>query len=254
MNNFFKLSTVSILALMAASNANAAGYTCEELIEYTSCNDGYYLNAGDCIEGATCAAGNYLLRYCDDEYQFQELVFNACVDTGVGVFEEYVSKEFCDEICDGSDCYYYAGWHCLDMADPHITHSPTVECVSCPTVAMKDKDGNAVTVKSEPGSFGVNSCYIDPNAYFTDTKGTYHYTSNCSAIQYDIEIDQSICKALGGVDGECFLPDSIPLSQSECEKMEEDGAVWKSETGMCYCESYWTSEPGESLKCNGLEE
>ena len=50
---------VSLFALFAANNAMAAGYVCEELIEYTSCMDGYYLTNGDCIASAIqslCAA------------------------------------------------------------------------------------------------------------------------------------------------------------------------------------------------------
>ena len=58
MTKFFKLTGVSILAIMATANANAAGYTCEELIEYTSCNAGYALTDGDCIR--LCDAGYYL--------------------------------------------------------------------------------------------------------------------------------------------------------------------------------------------------
>jgi len=58
MHKFFKLSAVSVLAIVAASNANAAGYTCEELIEYTSCNTGYALVNSDCVR--TCDAGYYL--------------------------------------------------------------------------------------------------------------------------------------------------------------------------------------------------
>ena len=55
MNKLLKLTGVSILAVMATANANAAGYTCEELIEYTSCNTGYALLDGDCV----CDGGYY---------------------------------------------------------------------------------------------------------------------------------------------------------------------------------------------------
>jgi len=55
MNKLLKLTGVSMLAIVAASNANAAGYTCEELIEYTSCNTGYALLDGDCV----CDGGYY---------------------------------------------------------------------------------------------------------------------------------------------------------------------------------------------------
>ena len=52
-----KLCGVSLCTLLAATGANAAGYTCEELIEYTSCNPGYYLNAG-----TSCPAGYRLIK------------------------------------------------------------------------------------------------------------------------------------------------------------------------------------------------
>ena len=55
MNKFLKLTGVSVLAIMTANGANAAGYTCEELIEYTSCNTGRALVDGDCV----CDAGYY---------------------------------------------------------------------------------------------------------------------------------------------------------------------------------------------------
>ena len=55
MNKLLKLTGVSVLAIMATANANAAGYTCEELIEYTSCNTGYALLDGDCV----CDGGYY---------------------------------------------------------------------------------------------------------------------------------------------------------------------------------------------------
>ena len=42
---------------MVASNAMAAGYTCEELIEYTSCDPGYYITYGG-EYNATLQAGN----------------------------------------------------------------------------------------------------------------------------------------------------------------------------------------------------
>ena len=105
MHKFFKLTGVSILAVAAASNANAAGYTCEELIEYTSCNTGYYLNSGDCIEGTTCGAGNYLKSSCQEDYSY-----------GTGwcktwdVWESGHTAESCQEKCDeaGEDgCQFF---------------------------------------------------------------------------------------------------------------------------------------------------
>ena len=110
MHKFFKLTGVSMLAVAAASNANAAGYTCEELIEYTSCNTGYYLNSGDCIEGTTCGAGNYLKSSCKEDYRY-----------GTGwcktwdVWESGHTAESCQEKCDeaGEDGCQFFGEGCV---------------------------------------------------------------------------------------------------------------------------------------------
>ncbi|MBR2412175.1 MAG: hypothetical protein IKB10_00710 [Alphaproteobacteria bacterium] len=90
MKKLLKFSSVSMLAIMTASGANAAGYTCEELIEYTSCNDGYYLNSGKCIEGSACVAGNYLAPSCPE------------VDSE---YFEYVSNYEDDDMPEGGWCY-----------------------------------------------------------------------------------------------------------------------------------------------------
>jgi len=83
MNKILKLTGVSMLAIMAAANANAAGYTCEELVEYTSCNPGYYLNqentgsytcpqgfheaADICIEGEWVTVNHYNKDICHED-------------------------------------------------------------------------------------------------------------------------------------------------------------------------------------------
>ncbi len=145
MNKFLKLTGVSVLAIVATTGANAAGYTCEELIEYTACNDGWYLNDGDCIESTTCPSGSYLRPFCS--------VGDCALDY------DFDTNEY---MCCGGE--YVAN----------------LECTQCPSVGLTDKDGKLVTVKSQPGSMGVGSCYIDPNAYFENEAGIYHYKSNCS--------------------------------------------------------------------------
>ena len=57
MNKLLKLTGVSMLAIITANGANAAGYTCEELIEYTSCNPGYYLNTASSYPDYTYGKG-----------------------------------------------------------------------------------------------------------------------------------------------------------------------------------------------------
>ncbi len=97
MQKLLKLTGVSVLTIVAATGANAAGYTCEELIEYTSCNDGYYLNSGDCIEGTTCGAGNYLVGTCPSDYYVED------PDGDV-----LVRFEWGTNWCDMDDRFFYA--------------------------------------------------------------------------------------------------------------------------------------------------
>ena len=54
---------VSISAILSTTGANAAGYTCEELVEYTSCNPGYAFTYDEmsCSDGSRpdFVDGNY---------------------------------------------------------------------------------------------------------------------------------------------------------------------------------------------------
>ena len=215
MKNILKLTGVSVLAIVATANAYAAGYTCEELIEYTSCNPGYYLNAGECIERTSCPSGSYLNVDCFNDASFGGEAGSIYLSRWDGVIS------------------------CENSIDSWL---PTIECKPCPSVGMTDKDGNAVTVKSEPGSYGIDSCYIDPNAYFTDTKGTYHYKSNCSAATLTIgmDIDEDLCvNVLSGEwdDAEGCAYFAVPLSQAVCEEIVYDsvaGGEWDSDSGLCF--------------------
>ncbi len=223
MQKFLKLTGVSVLAIVAATGANAAGYTCEELIEYTACNDGWYLNDGDCIESTTCPSGSYLRPFC------------SVSDCGVSYDSE--TEEY--TCCDGD---YVAN----------------LECIQCPSVGLTDKDGKVVSVKSQPGSMGVGSCYIDPNAYFKDSTGTYHYKSNCSVRFWETSPDtEEECTSLGFewvyTSGEsdsyyvCALNMRISeqlgliKTEEECNAAAEKiyGLVWKDEGDYYYsrCET-----------------
>jgi len=86
MQKILKLTGISMLAIMATANANAAGYTCEELIEYTSCNPGYALSMGGYI--------------CPDGYVYK---------TG---------------ICNDAESYYY-GVSSLENCEPYTVESPS---------------------------------------------------------------------------------------------------------------------------------
>ena len=67
MKKLLQLTGISVVAIMTANVANAAGYTCEELIEYTSCNPGYALSMGDYI----CPDGYvYKTGICNDQESY----------------------------------------------------------------------------------------------------------------------------------------------------------------------------------------
>jgi len=129
MQKILKLTGVSILAIMATTNANAAGYTCEELIEYTSCNPGYYLNTahsdytygkGWCnVDGDMAMESGYTQESCAEAY---------CT-----YFEEEYSEE-----CDDTDYYYGDGYYKPSEDEPTFdfisASSPdTANCSICPS-------------------------------------------------------------------------------------------------------------------------
>jgi len=131
MNKLIKLSAVSMLAIVAATGANAAGYTCEELIQYTSCNPGYYLNNGDCIGLVTsCDAGYYLTgaQYsCPDGYVW---IAGAC-DTGT-IKGGYSSPEYCEGAAAGTwygdGCLFQSLYDAYDVVD--VVSGTTNTCPS----------------------------------------------------------------------------------------------------------------------------
>ena len=307
MQKFLKLSTVSILAIVAASGANAAGYTCEELIEYTSCNTGYYLNAGKCIEGASCGAGNYI-AICPSEYVLME---NICCDEDSGdcgisvdcngeyavyyaqgcvrkdaVEYEYFSMYDIQPINETVECVQcVAGTYqpsagqygCLECpagsecaTDGLATHTlceigeysntGATTCSSCPATGLTDKDGAVVNATTaQKGSAGVYACYIGEEYSFTDTKGTYHFKSDCALKPWTVyptteeeckmfdEEFQWVCSDDSESDDcECLQKDKFdseghgisiyaPTTKEECDKI--DDTMWD---GECKCvENTW---------------
>ena len=101
MNKLLKLTGVSMLAIMTATNANAAGYTCEELVEYTSCNPGYSLTVND--------------TRCPDGYMYLE---NMCHSYDY-LYEGY-SREACENEEVDMDFHYY-GNICVEDTAQEMT-------------------------------------------------------------------------------------------------------------------------------------
>ena len=198
MQKFLKLSTVSMLTIVAATGANAAGYTCEELIEYTSCNDGYYLNSGDCIEGATCGAGNYLVGTCPSGYYEEDpdegrYLVTYRFDTGwcyMDSFYNVASEEECTSQFDeenglrgkwyGSGCVssnedFVAAesYTCTSCASG--TYQPSAgqySCITCP--AGSECPTTTAATLCEIGTYssaGATACTICPATGLTDKDG-----------------------------------------------------------------------------------
>jgi len=229
MNKILKLTGVSMLAIMATANANAAGYTCEELIEYTSCNPGYslkpicpdgYTYATDwCVDGGGYFATDITPEDCVEGSWYGE----GCAETGVegGDFISMSASQcnLCQAgyICagdtaDATPCP--AGSYCATtgLAQPtglcalntYSTGGATA-CISCPDTDLTDKDGKTVVAKTATtGTDSPSKCFVDPDAYFKNTKGIYHFKSNCSYVyRFDSatateEEKEARCEELGG--------------------------------------------------------
>ncbi len=204
MNKLIKLTGVSMLAVIATTNANAAGYTCEELIEYTSCNTGYYLNDGDCIPGNTCPAGNYIKAICPDGYIYSDTWsgYGAPVWT-----TEFSSQAECEEaggcvwygagcVLEGSypdemdiDVFISAtGYECTAcVAGSYQPSAGQYECITCPAGSECATSGLTSATLCEPGEYsnaGAIACSTCPAHQYTNASGqsvTVPATSNAGA-------------------------------------------------------------------------
>ena len=245
MNKFLKLTGVSILAIVAAANANAAGYTCEELIEYTSCNDGYYLNSGECIESATCGAGNYLNTTCPDGYVYSDAwcyddyeewnyswskeecedrgtkwygagcvkgnkddpdswmwadasaftasgVSATCTPCVAGSYQNQAGQYSCS-LCDAGTYQPESGkTSCVDApVGNYVAGTGATTYTACPATGLTDKDGNTVVATTPTtGSTSMSACYVGEEYYFTDSKGVYHYKSDCAVQLWQMSVEE----------------------------------------------------------------
>ncbi|MBR2412759.1 MAG: hypothetical protein IKB10_03800 [Alphaproteobacteria bacterium] len=285
MQKLIKLTGVSILAIVASVNANAAGYTCEELIEYTSCNDGYYLSDKKCIENITCPAGNYLATSCPEGLTYHKgWCLLACGADCYRFGLDYPTQEDCTDM---GETWYGAG--CANESEEYDSlnevsfSAPTSTCTSCPTHQYTNANGQSVTVSttSNAGSTSLQECYVTPDTYFTDSKGTYHYKSDCKYKQYLQPVtSEEECIAIAVAetnwkysedtgrnhewewDGDrCMFsypegptPSSFaPTTEAECnalaEKNDHGGYIeWEDNQCVCYDEWNWDEN---GLGCYG---
>ena len=258
----FLIGGVSLFAILSAVNAMAAGYTCEELIEYTSCNEGYYLSAGalTCPDGYTFVqdvcedamgslyyvsseecnevdSGVHMQSVCLDDLAFQNSSSSESNNDQWYVEPTAASATTCSTCPTGAYCTggttaatpCPAGSYCattglsqptgLCAQNSYSTGGATA-CISCPDTDLTDKDGKTVVAKTATtGTDSPSKCFIDPDAYFKNTKGIYHFKSNCS---YAYNID----------------PDSL-TEEEKIERCESFGGTWSDVDGyfsspVCY--------------------
>jgi len=225
MNKILKLAGVPMLAIVAATNANAAGYTCEELIEYTSCNPGYWLSTtttdNRCPEGRVPTDTTYCWT---GEYRDGDLTEHI---TGL-------TEDECLELCYDDTCVFYdVGEACysdevyesvggMDIKDvvvaPVGSLTSTSQCNECPA-GSSCAGGDAAAVACAAGSYQPNtkqtSCINAPVGNYVAGTGATSYTA-CSAGTYQPQSGQTSCvecpagsycgtAGLSAVSGQCAV-------------------------------------------------
>jgi len=179
MQKILKLTGVSVLAIMTTANANAAGYTCEELVEYTSCSPGYYMTEVD--------------SRCPDGYYYET---DICVYDEDGNAEYGYSEEEClDEEYMGGKAWYAQGC----FSDDSWTYEPladggavTSTCLECPagSYCVGGTEDTAVVAPCADGTYqpekGKASCETCPTPTLYPEYSEYLVSVFSSgAVRYD---------------------------------------------------------------------
>ncbi len=207
MHKFLKLGSVSMLAIVAVTNANAAGYVCNDLIEYTSCSAGYYLKSNKCPAGYSYGTG-----WCDN--------------CGGGWSDGFASEEECG-------CGYISSGGCLNNTDPYdlidVSQPDAVDTCEqcspgyfCPGGTSRAEDCNydydntgisSWGFTSDAGAKSRSECYTDI------TPG--HYLS----IAYDL-IGKTLCdeQAISNETTRVYLSDDIWNNTTDVTKCNVCGA------------------------------
>jgi len=218
MQNILKLTGVSVLAIVTATNANAAGYTCEELIEYTSCNDGYVLFGGKCEQMPTSCDAGYYHSICPDGYEFST---NWCSESSYTYW--YADSE---EDCynDNGDTF---GARCLkdestdfmsDFSEASFTVTDITQCKVCPAGASCAGGTLAQSVKvvCTPGKYqpntGQTSCISAPVGYYAFGNGSTA-SVKCPTTGLTDENNNSVVATTVGAGAssvsQCIIPDTV---------------------------------------------
>lgn len=221
MQKTLKISTVSMLAIVATTAANAAGYTCEELIEYTSCNAGYYLATSDVV----CPSG-YVWRtgICWEYGEYTE-----------GKSEEYCQSEDSELGYEGDKCVKE---ECVEngcnLNDYEVTTSPvsvTVSCDECPA-GSKCAGGTEYAKQCASGTYqpntGQSSCLTTPAGNYSGAGATEYIA--CPTGKYQPNAGAGSCR-------------SCPVG-SYC-----DGTGLTAVSGVCADGSYATGGATSCTQC-----
>ncbi len=177
MNKFLKLTGASMLAIVVATYANAAGYTCEELVEYTSCNPGYSLGNGKCPADTNVGTTN------EKSYKYRESI---CVDTEWDdVYYGYTEKE-----CSVINCIMNEGYDlCMESAAESGSGRNDYYEIGCVEFSYDDGDGRYVTGNVlTPSGFDCIEC---PAGSKCD--GGTEYAKQCASGTYQPNTGQSSC-------------------------------------------------------------
>lgn len=182
-------------------------------------------NCSECPIGSTCAGGTAGAAPCP--------AGSYCNTTGLSQPSGQCAK----------GTYSYAG---------------AIACTSCPNTGLTDVNGNIVSATTAgTGATAYTACFVDPDTYFKDDQGTFHYKNNCT-YEYDPRFGVSTeeeCEKVGGYMGDwgCHLPDDspfIPQTEEDCNALQVSwGTTWYD--GKCHCE-YEESTGVWALQESGL--
>ena len=254
MQKILKISAVSISAIVAATNANAAGYTCEELIEYTSCNPGYVLSTLD----TTCPDGYMYVEDACITPDGSGIDGGYLIDTngGVMLIKPYLNNsEDPDDSGEGHEYSYstrqehcevdnrWVGTGCInedyseeeyDFIEKTTGQTPESSCNECPA-GSSCAGGDKAAVACAAGTYQPNkkqaSCIDAPAGNYVAGTGATTYTA-CAAGSYQASAGQSSCitcpagsycagTGLSAVSGQCTAGTFSFAGASECSTCPE---------------------------------
>ena len=248
MNKLLKLTGVSMLAVVATTNANAAGYTCEELIEYTSCNAGYYLTL----------AANGTAMVCPDGYPTM-LTNGICI--------EHYEEKILTSVTSEEDCYYEdpngnnaAEWtpgiFCVSETNDYTTlvegSTYGYTCIQCPagSICAGGDVENAVATPCPAGSYCATAGLSTPTNVCA--KGSYSLAGATTCT----ECPASILTGANGNAVSVTTEDTGSTSSSACyvakgTTFENEKGTYKYTDNCAYSGAIQFYEPSNGTCADG---